>query len=235
TVTILESDQPADPVAVATLNAPVGIDYHSVSNVLIISYNNPTGTPKNFLRLFPNGTTDDWSSLGRVGDVATVKVTTNNWTAGDVYFGMGQPGVIGKISADGSTVITNWATLTNAAAGIGETNFVGSLYIDQSGVFNGDLIVVTSGSTNSPSDGGTVWRVTAAKNASRVAQVLNPDGSGQNVLEGVLTVPNNLAQYGPWAGKILTCGEKAHLIYAIDVNGNVSTYTWAWRCRRTCA
>ena len=156
--------------------------------------------------------------------LTTVKLSTNGWTVGDMYFGTGQPGTIGKISADGSTVLTNWATLTNASSQIGETNFLGgSLYIDQTGVFGGDMIVVTGGSSNSPEDGGTVWRVTSATNATRIAQIDNPTGSGRK-LEGVLTLPNDVAKYGPWAGKMVIGGESSGLVYTVDTNGVVTPY-----------
>src|SRR5206468_3680678 len=215
---------------VANLNVPVGIDYHSPSNSLLVAINNPTGETNNFARIATNGAVSSWTMLHGMGDanteikLTTVKVSTNGWTVGDMYFGTGQPGVIGRISANGSTVLTNWATLTNAASQIGETNFLGgSLYIDQTGVFSGDLIVVTGGSPSSTIDGGAVWRVTASGSATNLAQIDNPSGTGR-LLEGVLTVPNDSMKYGPWAGKILTCGEKAGLIYAVDTSGNVTSY-----------
>src|SRR5947207_5311686 len=109
--------------------------------------------------------------------------------------------LIRKITANGSSVNTNWATLP------GETNFLGgSLYFDQTGVFGYDLIVVTGRNLADSLAGGAVWRVNASGNATLVAQVENPSGSGR-LLEGVLTVPNDPAKYGPWAGTILTCQE----------------------------
>ena len=134
-----------------------------------------------------------------------------------MYFGTAQVGKIGKITADGASVNTNWATLS------GETNFLGgSLYFDQTGVFSNDLIVVTGRSTNSSLDGGGVWRVNASTNATPIAQIDNPLGTGR-LLEGVLTVPNDL-KYGPWAGKILLGQEQSGLICAVDTNGMVTTY-----------
>jgi len=66
--------------------------------------------------------------------LATVKSSISNRTQGDVYFDTAQVGTIGKITADGSSVNTNWATLP------GEANFLaGSLYFDQTGVFGYDL------------------------------------------------------------------------------------------------
>jgi hypothetical protein len=232
TVTVQDTDPLSTNVVVATINGPSGIDYHPVNTSLIISVNNSTtGTPKNFLRVAANGATNDWTALSGIGfpegeiKLGIVQITTNNWTQGDMYFGAAQPGKIGKITADGSTVNTNWATLTNSTQMMGETSvFIGGLYIDQTGVFGGDMIVVIGGTVSNPTDSGRVWRIQAGTtNASRVAQINDSNGNGTS-LEGVVTVPNDAAKYGPWAGKILTCAEKAGLIYAVDVNGNATAY-----------
>src|SRR5437867_92338 len=152
----------SDPVVVARLNAPRGIDYHTNSNSLIVSFNCCDGLPTNFVKVAASGATNSWSTLSGMGDsaaeikLATVKTTANGWTQGDMYFGTAQTGTIGKISADGSSVNTNWATLP------GETNLLGGgFYIDQTGVWNGDLIVVAAGNTNHNvmESGGGVWRV----------------------------------------------------------------------------
>src|SRR5206468_10603063 len=119
----------------------------------------------------------------------------------------------------------NWATLP------GEANLLGGgFYCDQSGVWNGDLIVVTGGNTNHNvlESGGGVWRVpvgtaTNSALATNVAQINDANGNGR-LLEGVVTVPNDPGKYGPWAGKILTCAEKAGLIFAVDTNGTVTAY-----------
>ena len=221
TVTVQDSDPLSTNVVVANLNTAVGIDYQTNNNALIVSVNHPTGEPNNFTKLASNFGTA-WSTLHGVGHpntevkLAVVKVTTNGWNQGDMYFARAQVG--GKITADGSNVYTNWATLA------GETNFLGgSLYIDQTGVFGGDMIVVTGGSPSSTIDGGAVWRVTSSGSATNLAQIDNPSGTGR-ILEGVLTVPNDSTKYGPWAGKILTAGERAGLIYALDTSGNVTSY-----------
>ena len=114
--------------------------------------------------------TNGWSTLSGMGvagaeiKLATVKISTNGWVMGDMYFGTAQPGKIGKISADGSSVNTNWATLP------GEANFLaGSLYFDQTGVFGYDLIVVTGRNPADSLAGRAVWRVNASGNATKVA------------------------------------------------------------------
>ena len=190
TVTVQDTDPLSTNVVVAAINGPSGIDYHPVNTSLIISRNDTSGSEKNFKRLPANGVLSDWSSAswlgfirpdGRTGEVkvAIVQITTNNWTQGDLYFGPGQPGKIGKITANGSSVNTNWATLTNSTQMVGETDpFMGGFYIDQTGVFGGDLIVVTGS--------GGIWRVTAATNATKVAQVNDASGNGIG-LEEVVT------------------------------------------------
>ena len=151
--------------------------------------------------------------------LAAVKGTSNLWTQGDIYFGTGQAGQIGWLAADASSSNLNWLTLS------GETNAIGGLYIDQTGVFGGDLIVVTGDDPSQPGSdtGGGVWRVKHDKTSTKVAQITRADGTG-TVLEGVVTVPNDANKYGPWAGKILTCGENTRLIYAVETNGTVTAY-----------
>jgi len=219
TVKIQDSDSPT-VVTVANVEDPVGIDYSPTINSLLLSVNaDANGLPNNFARLGVLGghtVLTNWSAVSNfTGEIklATVKTTANGWTQGDMYFGTGQPGQIGWVSANGTSVNTNWLTLS------GEPNPIGGLYIDQTGVFGGDLIVVSGASTF----GGGVWRITAAKGATKVAQINDSFGDGVDC-EGVVTVPNNQAQYGPWAGNILTCGETAHLIFAVDVSGKITPY-----------
>ena len=81
--------------------------------------------------------------------------------------------------------------------------------IDRTGKFGGDLIIVTST--------GGVWRVTSAGTATRIANLGTP-------LEGVTTVPDDAANYGPWAGKILVGAKTQNAIYAIDAQGASTSY-----------
>jgi len=239
TLLIQDNDDLPAPTNVATINGPSGIGYHPANTSLIISRSDTTGADKNFKRIASNGgPPSNWSTLSGLGftiaggsqgeiKVGIVQANTNGWTQGDLYFGSGQPGKIGKISADGSTVVNaNWTTLTNSTQMVGETNvFVGGLYIDQTGVFGGDLIVVSGGTGSDPGDtGGAVWRVTASGNATKLAQVSNPANGADTLLEGVTTVPNDPFKYGPFAGKILTCAEKLSLLCTVDTNGTVATF-----------
>jgi len=71
--------------------------------------------------------------------------------------------------------------------------FVGGLYIDQTGVFGGDLIVVSGGTGSDPGDtGGAVWRVTASGHATKLAQVSNPANGPDTQLEGQAQLPGVL-------------------------------------------
>lgn len=47
----------------------------------------------------------------------------------------------------------------------------------------------------------------------------------KSVSQGVISLPNNTKQWGPWAGKILTGDEDKNLHYAIDTNGTVSLHS----------
>src|SRR5437879_13067523 len=86
------------------------------------------------------------------------------------------------------------------------------------------MIVLIGGIASSPSDSGGVWRIGAGTtNAMKVAQINDSNGNGTS-LEGVVTVPNDSAKYGPWAGKILTCAERVGLIYVVDTNGTSTAY-----------
>ena len=86
----------------------------------------------------------------------------------------------------------------------------GSLYIDDSGVYGGDLIICT---TN-----GEVWRIDSAGNPTFIAD------AGVH-LEGLVTVPDAPARYGPLAGKIIAGAEGVGLLYSFDAQGNFDTYS----------
>jgi hypothetical protein len=47
-------------------------------------------------------------------------------------------------------------------------------------------------------------------------------------LEGVLTLPNDVTKYGPWAGKIITGDSDDGLIWVIDTNGVVTNYNFGF-------
>jgi hypothetical protein len=212
TVTIKDLDDPPLTNYVASLTEPVGIDYHSPSNSLIVSVNCPIALAppdtNNFVRIASNGSVSQWSAAHGMNQelkLATVKTTANGFTNGWSYFGTDIAGKVGRISADGSSFSTNCVTLT------GGTHLLrGSLYVDQTGVFGGDLIVVTGDGSTSGTGGG-VWRVTSAGVATLLTNLATH-------LEGVITVPNDEAKYGPWASKIVIGAESKEEIIAVDAN-----------------
>lgn len=81
---------------------------------------------------------------------------------------------------------------------------LGGLYVDRTGVFAGDLIVVTTQ--------GGVWRINSSGQPALVASLAAR-------LEGVTTIPNDPDRYGPWAGKILAGAREQGKIYSIDPQG----------------
>ena len=109
---------------------------------------------------------------------------------------------IARVNASGATVQNPWVTLP------GETGGIGGLYLDRTGVFGGDLLVVTTT--------GGVWRVNAAAEATKVASL-------DTRLAGVTAVPDDPDRYGPWSGKILAGAKDQSLLYTIDAQGQSSS------------
>ena len=189
----------------------IGIEHHQPLRKLVVSSNNPTGMPGNFESLDADGTHRPYSNVaGLTGGlkIATARddgtgMSLGGFAPGELFSGTGVPGVIARVAPDGATVQNPWVALT------GETGSEGGLYVDRTGVFDGDLIAVTST--------GGVWRITSAGVATRLAQLNTP-------LEGVATVPNDVANYGPWAGKILAGASAQNAVYAIDAQGAATSY-----------
>lgn len=205
-----------DIVSLNTTN-PVGIDYLSQSNSLLISVNFNGGEPNSFDLLNSNGVLKAWSGIHGLPDevkVATVKATANGLNAGDVYFGSDVN--IGWLSANGASSNLIWCQLTNSVV----TNALpirGSLYVDQTGIWGGDLIAVTSIGNPVPGAKG-VWRINSTGHPTLVANFETDH------LEGVITLTNDVSRWGPWAGKIITGDEDKSTIYAVDTNGVITPY-----------
>ncbi|HEY0730675.1 MAG TPA: hypothetical protein VGD38_21495, partial [Pyrinomonadaceae bacterium] len=183
-----------------------GIEHHQPLRKVVVSANSPSGMPLNFESLDEDGTHRPYSNVaGLTGakKIATARddgtgMSIGGFVPGELFSGTGVPGVIARVAADGATVQNPWVTLP------GETGSEAGLSIDRTGVFGGDLIAVTTT--------GGVWRITSAGVATRVADLGTP-------LEGVTTVPNDVPNYGPWAGKILAGAKTQNAIYAIDAQG----------------
>ncbi|MFM2295519.1 MAG: hypothetical protein RLZZ350_1932 [Verrucomicrobiota bacterium] len=213
------------------------------TNALMLSVNYspvPNGSPFNFAWVGTNGSPEangtnlifrQWSSVSGLADEVKVAVVQTNVTGqttnaggfvkGEMFFGTGVNGVIGKLSTNGSVYSNSWATLTNSTGY--ESLIRGSLCVDQSGSFGGDLIAVTG---NGQDEGGGIYRIKSTGVVSNVVTLAN------NIhLEGVITVTNDIAKWGPWAGKILTgaeslknaCNLYKQPIFAIASNGAITT------------
>lgn len=197
-----------------TFNNPIGIDYHEPTNSVVMSVNYPSGLPLNLERVQADGTHVPFSGVSGFTDevkIATARSAAKGgfagglFAAGTLFVGNGVDGQIVQISPDGTTVLNPWVDLPGGGNGL----MRGSLYVDRTGVFNGDLIAVTTA--------GEVWRISSGGTPTLLADV--------NVhLEGVMTVPNDPAKYGPLAGKIIAGAEGAGLLYTIDALGTVATH-----------
>jgi RHS repeat-associated protein len=200
---------------------PTGLGYYIPSNCVVMSVNFDSGWPNNFELVSSNGYRSQFSTLSNLTNevkIATARNTLGGFAIGDLFTGNGVAGEVMRIKPNGTTIGTNgtshtaWAVLTNNA-GTDPGLLRGALYVDETGVFGGDLIVST---TN-----GGVWRVNSAAQATKVAQIHD---TNEFFFEGLTTVPNNLQKYGPWAGRILVGGEIANKIFAVDTNGFVVPY-----------
>jgi hypothetical protein len=191
-----------------TFNTPVGIDHHAPTNSVVVSVNYPSGSPLNFERIQGDGSHVPFSTISGFSDevkIATVRPgNVGGFVSGDLFTGNGIDGQVARITNGGATVINPFVDLPGAGNGL----MRGSLYVDRTGVYGGDLVVATTT--------GQVWRITSAGTPTMIANV------GVH-LEGLLIVPNNVALYGPLAGKIIAGAEGVGLLYVFDATGFVET------------
>jgi RHS repeat-associated protein len=188
----------------------VGLDYHASSRKLLLSANTPGGLPNNFEAVAADGSRASFSNVaGLNGEllIATSRddgqgMSRGGFPAGELFTTTGVPGAIARVNASGATVQNPWVTLT------GETGAISGLYLDRTGVYGGDLLVVTST--------GGVWRVNAAAEATKIASL-------DTRLAGVTSIPEDPDRYGPWSGKILAGAKDLSLVYAIDAQGQSSS------------
>lgn len=186
-------------------NQIIGIDCHLPTNKVVVSVNYSTGQPYNFELIASNGSRTQFSGISGLTDevkIATVKDGLGGFTVGDLFTGTGVPGQIAHIAWPALTV-----TYINLPAEPGLMR--GSMYVDRTSVFGGDLIAVSTV--------GGVWRVTSGGVPTQLASL------GTH-LEGVITVANDPAKYGPWAGKILAGAEQQGRVYAIAADGSTTFY-----------
>lgn len=196
-----------------TFNTPIGIDFHEPTGSLILSVNYSSGLPHNFERILVDGSHVQFSTVAGFTNevkIAAVRADANpgGFTPGDLFTGNGIDGEIVRITDDGATVINPWVSLPGAGNGL----MRGSLYVDRTGVFGGDLVVVTTA--------GEVWRIDATGNPTTTSPIADVNVH----LEGVVTVPDDPVTYGPLAAKILAGAEEQGLLYAFDATGAFTTY-----------
>ncbi len=198
-------------VAISTpFNSPIGIDFHEPTSSVVLSVNYATGgQPQNFDRILSDGSHAPFSTYAGLTDevkIATARVgNPGGWAPGTLFTGNGLDGQIVRISPDGSVIENPWVDLPGDLNGL----MRGSLYVDRTGIFGGDLIVATTT--------GEVWRVTPAGKPTRIA------AAGVH-LEGLVVVPNLPGRYGPLAGKIIAGAEEQHLLWAISPDGKTETH-----------
>jgi hypothetical protein len=220
---------------VTNLNATKGgIDYDPLLNSLITSggfYFGGSSQEYDFERIGTNGSgglaINNWSGIGSLLDNDEVKLavavqTAGGFTNGQMFFSNnGDTNYVGELSPDGTVSNLTFATLTN------DVGVRGGLYVDRNGIFGGDLIVVTGDEERD--EGGGVWRIKSTGAALQLADITNTH------LEGVITLTNDVAKWGPWAGKIITGAESSvdtngnyyPLVFSIDTNGVVNSYALA--------
>ena len=190
-------------------NTPIGIDYHEPTDNVILSVNYSSGTPIALERVLLDGSHVQFSALAGVTDevkIATVRSGgSGGFTTGELFVGNGVDGQIVRISADGTSITNPWVDLPGSGNGL----MRGSLYVDRTGVWGGELIVATTD--------GEIWRVDNAGSAIQVA-----DLPGVH-LEGVITVPDNPTRFGPMAGAILAGAEGERRLYLVDTAGTVNS------------
>ncbi|MDB4956820.1 MAG: hypothetical protein JWO36_4389 [Myxococcales bacterium] len=199
-------------VAISTpFNSPIGIDFHEPTGSVVVSVNYAAdGQPQNFDRIVLDGSHLPFSTYAGLTD--EVKIATarsgnaGGWEPGTLFTGNGIDGQIVKISADGSVITNPWVDL----AGLNNGLMRGSLYVDRTGIFGGDLIVVTTT--------GEVWRI---DHAGTPTQVTTPKGVH---LEGMIVVPDIPVRFGPLSGMIIAGAEEQGLLWAIAPNGDSVTY-----------
>lgn len=203
------SPSPITLTAISTpFSSPIGIDFHEPTRSVILSANYPTGLPFNFERIEEDGTHFPFSSVSGLTDeikIATVRPgNPGGFTTGELFVGNGLDGELVRISPDGSQVVNPWVSLPGDLNGL----FRGSLWVDRTGLYGGDLIVATTA--------GELWRITSDGVPTQIAAL------GVH-LEGLAVVPDLPARFGPLAGKILAGAEGQGLLHVFDASGLVDS------------
>ncbi len=197
-------------VAISTaFTSPVGIDFHEPTASVAMSVNYPTGAPYAFELVAADGSHAPFSAVSGLTNevkIATARSGPTAFAPGELFVGNGVDGQIVRISADGATVSDPWVDLPGEGNGL----MRGSLYVDRTGAWDGDLLAATTA--------GELWRVDAAGAARKVADV------GTH-LEGLITVPDAPLRFGPLAGAAIAGAEGTGLLYAVWPDGRVASWS----------
>jgi hypothetical protein len=150
-------------------NEHVGMDDHEPTRKLVVTANSPAGHPNNFELVRSDGEHVGFSNVaGLQGElrIATARddgqgLSRGGFRPGELFTGAGTPGIVARVKPDGSAVQTSWVVLSDQH-GV-DAGLPGGLHVDRTGVFGGDLIVVTTQ--------GGVWRVNSAGAPARLASL----------------------------------------------------------------
>jgi len=208
------SDAPTPTITLVHIstefNQPVGIDFHEPTETVVMSVHYSTGDPYNFERVEADGSHvrfSDVSNLTNEVKIATARQgSPAGFPAGEFFVGNGNDGEIVRISADGTTVTNPWVSLPNDSNGL----MRGSLYVDRTGIWGGDLIAATTD--------GEIWRIDVAGNPTLICDIAGVH------LEGLISVPNAPERYGPLAGRIITGAENEGRLYTVATDGSYDYY-----------
>lgn len=219
----------------------IGIDYFEPTGQVVMSSFYPTGNPHN-LELHSGGASGtQFSALGNIADeikIATVRSADRggyvpsppaSQSGGGVqplaggggnpapYFAPGTVFLVGRAGDELTRVLPDGSSSVFADIGAQAGRSVGNgegVYVDRTGVWGGDVLVGTST--------GELWRVNASGQASFVVDV------GNQRIEGILTIPDDPARYGPLAGKVLLGNNGESRVIAVAADGSVDAYATAF-------
>jgi hypothetical protein len=198
------------PVQGTAFLHPTGIGYHEPSGTLLLSEYFSNGLPYNFDRILFDGTHVQFTNISGMQDEIYFASVRSSYTYsiaqgfqfGDMFTGNGVGGQVMRIRTDANgnnPVITNpWVVLPPPPSGKALGYIRGGLCFDETGIYNGDLIVAV--------DGGQVYRVNASAHATFIGDVsvVNPN---VGLLEGVIVLPNDTTLFGPYAGYVMGGGK----------------------------
>lgn len=191
---------------------PIGIQYDEEKKELLLSVNHPTGSPENFKLINSGGMAAPFTTVSGLTDevyMAAIRNTAacpaaGGYSMGEVFFGTGTAGQIGRIPAGGGPAETNWVTLAPEAGLLR-----GGITQACAGPFSGDLVVTTTT--------GDVWLVKQNKTFEKLATKIVGD-----TFEGPATIPPEPAKYGPWAGKIAVASEDCGCVESVEAGTGVA-------------